>query len=837
MPAAPPASLPCAPPAIHKGRAVTWLVPHRFERLAREAQAQELYLQDDEPPSARPITVVSEQVRSILSSNQSPDIGFDLSINPYRGCEHACIYCYARPTHSYLDLSPGIDFETRIIAKMNAPEVLRKSFASKAYEPAVLNIGSVTDPYQPVERKLQLTRRIVELALAVGQLHRRFHLHMAVQVARVAGANALDAFAPQAEGLAVLRALGYLDFRLAAQGGHFDAAAQGDAGQAHGHVAVQVITIALEDLVLLDANLDVQIARRAAVAAGLAIAGGTNAHAFVDAGRNLHFECLLALDAAGATAGGAGFGNRLARAAAGGAGLLNAEEALAHVHGAGAVAGATGLGRVGVNDVVVSRSGFGLRTTRLAAGRTARRRTGRTGRSTGRSGFSLRIGIDLFAQLLAGRHQGLGLGVEHVLVVALQCFLGFFQGSFDLALFIGFELVAMFGQALFHRMHHGVGLVACLHQFQLAGVFGGVELGVLHHLLDLGLAQARVRLDGDLVFLARAFVLGVHVQDAVSVDIEGDFDLRHAARRRGNAFEVELAQALVARGQFPLALEHLDGDCGLGQHILGEIDALLFLELGDDEIDDALVEIFTAQEGVAVGAEHFELLLAIDIGDLDDRNIESATAQVVHRDLAVALAVLVQAEGQGRGGGLVDDALDIQAGDAAGVLGGLALAVVEVGGHGDDGLGDFFTQIVFRCFLHLAQHFGADLRRRHLLAAHFDPGVTVVGGGDLEGHQLDVLLHFLFSELAPDQALGGVHRVARVRDRLALGAGAHEHFAVFLVGNDRGRGARTLAVLDHLGGVAFHDGHARVGGAQVDADDLSHFLWLLKRIAWMSLDV
>jgi DNA repair photolyase len=91
-------------------------------------------------------------VRSILSGNDSPDIGFDLSINPYRGCEHGCIYCYARPTHSYLNLSPGIDFETRIVAKVNAAERCAKR-SSPAATARLLNIGSATDAYQPAERR------------------------------------------------------------------------------------------------------------------------------------------------------------------------------------------------------------------------------------------------------------------------------------------------------------------------------------------------------------------------------------------------------------------------------------------------------------------------------------------------------------------------------------------------------------------------------------------------------------------------------------------------------------------------------------------------------------
>lgn len=107
--------------------------------------------------------VIEETVRSILSDNDSPDVGFDLSINPYRGCEHGCIYCYARPTHSYLDLSPGLDFETRIVAKVNAAQRLREALASPRYEPRMLNIGSVTDAYQPAERRLGLTREVIEV--------------------------------------------------------------------------------------------------------------------------------------------------------------------------------------------------------------------------------------------------------------------------------------------------------------------------------------------------------------------------------------------------------------------------------------------------------------------------------------------------------------------------------------------------------------------------------------------------------------------------------------------------------------------------------------------------
>jgi DNA repair photolyase len=111
-----------------------------------------------------PVTsVVQEQARSILSRNDSPDIPFTWSINPYRGCEHGCIYCYARPTHSYLNLSPGLDFETRLTAKVNAAELLRHALSRPRYEPSPLHIGGITDAYQPIERSLRLTRSILEV--------------------------------------------------------------------------------------------------------------------------------------------------------------------------------------------------------------------------------------------------------------------------------------------------------------------------------------------------------------------------------------------------------------------------------------------------------------------------------------------------------------------------------------------------------------------------------------------------------------------------------------------------------------------------------------------------
>jgi DNA repair photolyase len=152
-----------------KGRGTAWAVASRFQTDARELHDDgwgTLDQQVDQEQSAPSTVIIEQTVRTILSGNDSPDISFDLSINPYRGCEHGCIYCFARPTHSYLDLSPGLDFESRIVAKTNAADRLREALLHKHFEPATLNLGSATDAYQPAERKLKITRAILEVLVA-----------------------------------------------------------------------------------------------------------------------------------------------------------------------------------------------------------------------------------------------------------------------------------------------------------------------------------------------------------------------------------------------------------------------------------------------------------------------------------------------------------------------------------------------------------------------------------------------------------------------------------------------------------------------------------------------
>lgn len=132
---------------------------NRFERIEVEPDLDELE-GEEQPPET---TYLRDHSRSIIARNDSPDIGFDASINPYRGCSHGCIYCYARPTHEYLGLSAGLDFESKILVKEGASELLRQELSSPRWKPVVLSMSGVTDPYQPVEKKLRITRRCLEV--------------------------------------------------------------------------------------------------------------------------------------------------------------------------------------------------------------------------------------------------------------------------------------------------------------------------------------------------------------------------------------------------------------------------------------------------------------------------------------------------------------------------------------------------------------------------------------------------------------------------------------------------------------------------------------------------
>ena len=149
------------PKSRQRGRGAS-INPHpRFDPLEREAADDGWNVEPEIPPLRT--TVTDERAKTIITRNTSPDIGFDRSINAYRGCEHGCVYCFARPSHAYLGLSPGLDFETKILVKPDAATILRRELSSKNYKVHAIALGTNTDPYQPVERKLRIMRQVLEV--------------------------------------------------------------------------------------------------------------------------------------------------------------------------------------------------------------------------------------------------------------------------------------------------------------------------------------------------------------------------------------------------------------------------------------------------------------------------------------------------------------------------------------------------------------------------------------------------------------------------------------------------------------------------------------------------
>ena len=153
---------------IH-GRGAAYNPPNRFERLAFVPDLPPALDGDEDEGGDGPATVyLKDNARTIISKNDSPDVGFTYSINPYRGCTHGCIYCYARPTHAFLGYSAGLDFETKIFVKEDAPRLLREELSAKRYQPVTLSISGVTDCYQPAEKRFRVTRRCLEVLAEFG---------------------------------------------------------------------------------------------------------------------------------------------------------------------------------------------------------------------------------------------------------------------------------------------------------------------------------------------------------------------------------------------------------------------------------------------------------------------------------------------------------------------------------------------------------------------------------------------------------------------------------------------------------------------------------------------
>jgi DNA repair photolyase len=153
-------------PDRRRGRGAVTNAGGRFEPLRREAVDDGWGMADEPAPIATEVTI--ERAKSIITRNNSPDLSFDRSINPYRGCEHGCAYCFARPTHAYMGLSPGVDFESRLFAKTNAAELLEQELSAPGYQPRTIAIGTNTDAYQPIEKRHMIMRRVLETLSRFG---------------------------------------------------------------------------------------------------------------------------------------------------------------------------------------------------------------------------------------------------------------------------------------------------------------------------------------------------------------------------------------------------------------------------------------------------------------------------------------------------------------------------------------------------------------------------------------------------------------------------------------------------------------------------------------------
>ncbi|EAQ03925.1 putative NAD-specific glutamate dehydrogenase encoded in antisensegene pair with dnaKJ [Pseudooceanicola batsensis HTCC2597] len=321
-------------------------------------------------------------------------------------------------------------------------------------------------------------------------------------------------------------------------------------------------------------------------------------------------------------------------------------------------------------------------------------------------------------------------------------------------------------------------------------------------ILERGLARFERGLDQ---VAHKGFQLGTgqlhdHVQ-RLTVRPHRDERLVDLGRLRGGQFDLRLL------GRFLETLQrHL---------VLGQVDVVFLFELVGQVVDDAHVEVFTAEERVAVGGFHFEQAVV----DLEDGDVEGAAAEVVDRDRVAV--VLVQAIGQRGGRRFVDDPQHLEPGDLAGVLGGLTLGVVEVGRNRDHGLADLFAQVGLGGFLHLAEDEGGNLRGGVFLALGFHPRVAIAAIDHGERQVLLVLRQVAVVEPTADQALDAEDRVGGVRDGLPLGRLTDEPLFVG-EGDDRRGRARTFGVFDDLGLRPIHDGNAGVGGAKVDTDHFGH---------------
>jgi hypothetical protein len=337
-----------------------------------------------------------------------------------------------------------------------------------------------------------------------------------------------------------------------------------------------------------------------------------------------------------------------------------------------------------------------------------------------------------------------------------------------------------------------------------------------HHLVDLPGLEAGV---GDRL-LAGADRAPDQVFDQLLELGPRELQVEVLGARRVGGDEGQVDLGLLRRGELDLGLLRGFLQTLHGHRVLAEVDPLVALELGEQPVDHLLVDVVAAEVGVAVGG----LDLDDPFADLENRDVEGAAAEVEDGDRLVLL--LVEAVGERRRRRLVDQPLDVEPGDLAGVLGRLALGVVEVRRHGDHRLRPPSAEVVLRRLLELLQDHRRDLRRAELLAVDVDAAVAVLGALDLVGDHLHLFADFFVA--TPHEALDRVDGVLGIGHRLALGDLADQTLAGFGEGDNRGGGPAPFGVGENLGLSPFQHGDHAVGGAQVDSDDLAHEQFLLR---------
>lgn len=357
------------------------------------------------------------------------------------------------------------------------------------------------------------------------------------------------------------------------------------------------------------------------------------------------------------------------------------------------------------------------------------------------------------------------------------------------------------------------------------GFVWGLSEELLDEFLDLGHSGHTSDQDDFLdFFLGDSGVLNAlfawlesSLQEGVNQRLElgsGDLEVQVLWSRSISSQVWQVDFSLGGRGELNLGLFSSLSDSLDGHLVLLDIDSGLGLELINDPVGDDGINVLSSARGISVGG----LDLEDSVVDFENGDIESTTSQIVDGDNFSL--VLIHSVSQGGSGWLVDDSENIESGDFSGVLGSLSLGVIEVGWDGDDGLRAWLSEVGISGFLHLHEDEGSDLGWGVLLSSGFNPGISAWVSDNLIGESLKILLDHGVIESSSDKSLGSVDGVFWVGDGLSLGWGSDDSLFISSEGDNGWSSSLTFGIFENLGSGTFHDGNTRVGGSQIDTDDV-----------------